>query len=49
VDELVTMEKNFSQLGWRRATVVGASMETIMMLLELKMMLLLWLVHVHGG
>jgi hypothetical protein len=28
---------------------VGASMETIMMLLELKMMLLLWLVHVHGG
>ena len=43
--ELVTTEKNFLRLSWRRAIVVGASMETIVMLLELKMMVM----HVHGG
>jgi hypothetical protein len=45
VKELVTTEKNFLRLSWRRAIVVGASMETIVMLLELKMMVM----HVHGG
>ena len=48
VEELVTVEKNFSQLDWGRAIVMGAaaSIETIVMLLELKMTLL---VHDDDG